>query len=655
MPDCNATVAYAFFTRDRLPLWSTWERYFATCPMGSAVPIVHMQDVSHSGRLTMMRALEPYGGAIVPVSDTVLGSPRFSWRMVALMLRSFSLASRTTARNGCKPRWVHSLSERDAPVQDCATTHAFLASTHGESHMALPSDEAMLDCGAWAWGRQPRTQSVFPPLYRPFSRTSQWITLWMDHAVALARDESMLRTKWESKQLHNRVQIGGYAIWGAIDEMMWLTEMVQRGFPLHRHGSLTFLYWCEQGRLWDGSSCGHVDNSADSSPAAYMDYNSVHRACLKARQDGLYFMRKVGDGSRASSAEALSALAECAGWPALPPSAPPEPPAPPMPPVPPPVPLPPGWVTCPARYHRQVPQGDIAGKGLANSYSSATRTIEDCAQKCNYVPACRSFTFELDAKDESGLHRCFYYAGGVPTSVYRPGRLGQIFCGQRSAASPPHMPPPPPSPPLLIPSPPSPLSPPPPSTPAIQSPPSLPPPLPLSPRIPAAVASPPPLPSPSVVTPSVAPRSIQSPPGILPPTEAQPAVQSGNIDMEGALEPALGLLLVLLGAALGAAFCCGFDRHPGRPLATTSPASAQARVARSSRREHAFQNRDASATDEQANESVSEDDNDEAEMMEGDAAAHAKTRRPRRTRHLRLTHKSSMDTQTKARRFVALP
>ena len=187
MPDCNATVAYAFFTRDRLPLWSTWERYFATCPMGSAVPIVHMQDVSHSGRLTMMRALEPYGGAIVPVSDTVLGSPRFSWRMVALMLRSFSLASRTTARNGCKPRWVHSLSERDAPVQDCATTHAFLASTHGESHMALPSDEAMLDCGAWAWGRQPRTQSVFPPLYRPFSRTSQWITLWMDHAVALVR------------------------------------------------------------------------------------------------------------------------------------------------------------------------------------------------------------------------------------------------------------------------------------------------------------------------------------------------------------------------------------------------------------------------------------------------------------------------------------
>ena len=38
--------------------------------------------------------------------------------------------------------------------------------------------------------RVPTAQSVFPEAFRPFGHTSQWMTLWTDHAAALAAGEA---------------------------------------------------------------------------------------------------------------------------------------------------------------------------------------------------------------------------------------------------------------------------------------------------------------------------------------------------------------------------------------------------------------------------------------------------------------------------------
>ena len=350
-------MAYAFITRSTLPLWSTFERYFSTCPPGSALPLVHMQDTSTSARAALERQLAPYGGRLIPVQQTVGGNMRFSFKMNAAMLRLYGLASRTLAPNGCAPAYVHTLSERDVPVRSCADVHAFLVSTHGESHLML-SDH--IQSHLYAYGRVPASQMDIAAAFRPFGRTSQWMTLWMPHAAALAAAEDELRTKWEPHQSGHGVWVPssqdgspGYSIWGALDEMLWQTEFAQRGFavsqrPLYHSGwarnqcgGLTFLYWCPEdgpmrGRLWDGTWCRHIDNAASSSPAAYVTRAQVSSACAKARAEGAFFLRKVGDGSRSASQDAVAALSKCAGWPELSPP----PPSPPSPPPSPPSPLP---------------------------------------------------------------------------------------------------------------------------------------------------------------------------------------------------------------------------------------------------------------------------------------------------------------------------
>ena len=43
-PNCNGTVAYAFLSDGALPLWPVWHKYFAGCPAGSSIALVHSQD-----------------------------------------------------------------------------------------------------------------------------------------------------------------------------------------------------------------------------------------------------------------------------------------------------------------------------------------------------------------------------------------------------------------------------------------------------------------------------------------------------------------------------------------------------------------------------------------------------------------------------------
>lgn len=246
-PPCSGTVAYAFITRSTLPLWSSIDRYFSTCPAGSALPLVHTQDTSSSGRAALESQIAPYGGRLLPAEQTVAGYTRFSFKMNAIMLRLYGLANRTLAPNGCAPAYVHVLSERDVPVRSCADVHAFLVSTSGESHL-MRSDTPI-----WTSpfnGRRPTSQADVAAAFRPFVRTSQWMSarapslhrsllsapagfqllqmplpstaLWMPHAAALAAAEEELRTKWTPQQGRYDVWVPGsdggrYSIWGAPD------------------------------------------------------------------------------------------------------------------------------------------------------------------------------------------------------------------------------------------------------------------------------------------------------------------------------------------------------------------------------------------------------------------------------------------------------
>lgn len=247
-------------TRDTLPLWSTFRRYFEGCPAGSAIPLVHTQDVSEQGRAALKRLIEPFGGHLIPIEATVRGNPRFSWRMVQMMLRLYGLAASSVAPNGCVPSYVHTLSERDVPVRSCKDVHAFLETTAGASHIEWMDDPIRLNPYK---GQRPRSQQAIPEAFRVFGRTSQWMTLWVPHAAALAAEEDTLRRKWEPHQGRWDVWVDGedgrrYAIWGALDEMMWPTELQQRSLPISRlptyehgfYGGLTYRAPCRSTSLY---------------------------------------------------------------------------------------------------------------------------------------------------------------------------------------------------------------------------------------------------------------------------------------------------------------------------------------------------------------------------------------------------------------------
>ena len=289
---CDETVAYAFLTRGSMPLWSVWEAYFAECPADSAVPIFHSQNASLSSRAALQRLAARYGGRILNPDETVYSSMRFSWGMIAAMLHLYRDAATLVARNGCPPRFVHLASERDVPVVPCSRVHAELASTPGVSRVQ------------WVDARVTYTQENVPPAYRPIAETSQWMTLWMDHALTLANDEERMKAKWWPHWYTNGRRSGfsfdhAFFEGSAPDEIVLPSELIHRGLQVHT-GGLTWVLWC--GR------CTHVDNNDGGSPAAFVTYDAALEACRAARAAGFFFARKFGDGSPSSSKDVSAAL-----------------------------------------------------------------------------------------------------------------------------------------------------------------------------------------------------------------------------------------------------------------------------------------------------------------------------------------------------------
>ena len=178
----SVTVAYTFITRATLPYWDVWRRYFATCPDGSALPVVHSQDLSDKGRAKMELMLATYRGRLLEREKTRLGNPRFSFLMVSIQLALWRAAGEAVAPNGCAPQWFQLLSERDLPASSCADVHGFLGAAPGVSHFWYGSEQQV------------------PEEITPLAKHSQWVLLARPAALALAADDGGSDEKVSSRR-----------------------------------------------------------------------------------------------------------------------------------------------------------------------------------------------------------------------------------------------------------------------------------------------------------------------------------------------------------------------------------------------------------------------------------------------------------------------
>ena len=425
--DCLGTVAYGFLTRDTLPLWPAWEQYFARCPAGSAIPIIHSQDsaTSRGVRAEVYQMLVMQQGLLVPPGNTIQGNPRFKWKMVEMMFSIFRLAAQAVASNGCTPRHIHMLSERDAPIASCVQVHEHLRS-RPRINFADQSPSPYIS---------PAPVDLLPAQFVPMDYSSQWVTLWVEHAEALAAadEHGEMHAKWQPLYEQSNNHYGLWAAnrinWGSFDEYVWVTELTQRGFEIDRHG-LTHTWWCED----QGATCDHAD-AGDGSPAAYLDSVAVQDACRIGRARGYFFTRKVGNGEAGVTARVLEGLASssCLGVSiagsdpvtlqstSIPPAPPPSLPrmfdtqvnlAPPSPPPP----------SPPQQWESHVGENCYADRGSLDmgtpvSNWFAPTPIEFCKIACLNTPGCNAITVDRNQDRQCYrlrsvmLHNCEHNTG----------------------------------------------------------------------------------------------------------------------------------------------------------------------------------------------------------------------------------------------------
>ena len=147
-----------------------------------------------------------------------------------MIYSTYLLADGLRAPNGCPPRWIHLISENDAPTRNCSDFHQKL-SWHPETSYATFFEGPYYESdGA-------------PNGYAPLSKMFEWTTLWMPHAATLARAKHTIYSKWERVLNHDYcpgdhwcgIDFGWPTSefkWGVADEWTWHTELNQRGMRL---------------------------------------------------------------------------------------------------------------------------------------------------------------------------------------------------------------------------------------------------------------------------------------------------------------------------------------------------------------------------------------------------------------------------------------
>ena len=200
-------LAIGFLTRVGLPLWKVWEEFFKNTHL--VVPVVHSQAKTNAKwcprkgcigpfcannctklcyaemaeRKKLTQWVASHGGAMVDPMDTKWGDMRFSCNMTAAMFALVRTASMVTV-NGLQPKWIHFASERCAPLRPAYDVLRFLAMKDAVNHME--------DDPFTAAGQQTIPQSKVPKQFQPLIMTSQWVTLWMNDAMALANSSGKI-------------------------------------------------------------------------------------------------------------------------------------------------------------------------------------------------------------------------------------------------------------------------------------------------------------------------------------------------------------------------------------------------------------------------------------------------------------------------------
>jgi hypothetical protein len=170
---CDGSVAYVFMSHRGLPMEDVWRTYFDDCPKNSYTAVLHSQQMVHPEMLPE--------ASLVP--DPVMGNPRFKYSMVEIMLKLYREAYNSKTPNGCRPRWVQTLSDSCAPIRGCRENHEFLASHAGTSFVGS-GDVWAFDTPLGSRRRPQQWAETF------WYKASQWTTLWMDHAKLMLDHEA---------------------------------------------------------------------------------------------------------------------------------------------------------------------------------------------------------------------------------------------------------------------------------------------------------------------------------------------------------------------------------------------------------------------------------------------------------------------------------
>jgi len=225
---CNAsvapTVAYVFLAREHLPLWPVWEDYFKGCPNGSYTVLAHTQTPGAALGNHSFAGVSSVHGKELPASRVQNGELRYNWAMVEAMFQLYGEVIKDgAAPNGCAPQWIQMLSDACAPVRTCTALHSLLTEHAGSSFVQ---------------------QIHVEPHSERLRKSSQWTTLWWEHAHALWKSKSEIRHYWGTRGREpfpdhermeiaqdlssNAVNVDGIDYGGALDEFVIATELKKR-------------------------------------------------------------------------------------------------------------------------------------------------------------------------------------------------------------------------------------------------------------------------------------------------------------------------------------------------------------------------------------------------------------------------------------------
>ena len=331
---CNGTVAYAFITQGKLPLWPVWSEYLSGCPKGSVTTIVHSQaagatlsDLRAAGTsLDDVRVLQP--------QNAVNGSLRFSWKMIQAMMAIVRVARAPRPYGQCTPRWIHFSSASCAPIRQCVAVHAFLQRRAGASFVLSQLPEAAEESGSDSALESANGAIRLLRMQLGVQKGVQWMTLWGPHAERIAQDEAALRVAWAGRgdawelgtvspaviamRTREYINISIPLSWvnGAVDELLWPNELARAGFSVHKR-SLTWASWNRallvdldrstlqpttedlSGGNRTGKALRPVMLKWGGSPMAFDSAHAIGWVCEQALQTGHAFARKfVGTPSK---------------------------------------------------------------------------------------------------------------------------------------------------------------------------------------------------------------------------------------------------------------------------------------------------------------------------------------------------------------------